>query len=87
MSQWMATCGEGNSMEWWWKVYGCSVWDVWKIFREGIEVRWVVEGGENGRTKTADVLGVRADGIGVRALGTSVCVSASFAERKWDVSI
>ena len=64
-------------------MYGCSVWDVWKIFREGMEVRWVVEGGENGRTKTADVLGVRADGIGVRALGTSVCVSASFAERKW----
>jgi hypothetical protein len=47
MSQWMATYGEGRSMEWWWKVYGCSVWDVWKIFREGMEVRWGVEGGEN----------------------------------------
>ena len=72
-------------MEWWWKVYGFSVWDVWKIFCEGIEVRWVVEGGENGRTKTADVLGVRADGV--RALGTSVCVFARFGERKWCVSL
>ena len=59
---------------------------MWKIFRKGIEVRWVVEGGENGRTKTADVLGVRADGIGVPALGASVCVFARFGERNWCVS-
>ena len=51
----METYGEDRSMEWWWKVYGCSVWDVWKIFREGMEVRWEVEDGEKRRTKRADV--------------------------------
>ena len=56
-------------------MYGCSVWDVWKIFREGMEVRFGVESGENGRTKRADVPDVRAD-------WTSGYVSASFAERK-----
>ncbi|KAK9932450.1 hypothetical protein M0R45_019688 [Rubus argutus] len=61
MSQWMTTFGEGRKMEWWWKVYGCSVWDVWKIFREGMRVRFGVESGENGRTKRADVPDVRAD--------------------------
>ena len=67
-------------------MYGCSVWDVWKIFREGMEVRWVMESGENGRTNPGRSLGVRADGIGVRAPSTSVLVSASFAERKLDGS-
>ena len=73
-------------MEWWWKVYGCSVWDVWKIFREGMEVRFEVESGENGRTKRADVPDVRADWTGVRADWTSGSISASFAERKMDGS-
>ena len=64
-------------------MYDCSVCDVWKIFREGMEVRWMVESGKNGRTNPAEALGVRADDIGIRAPSTSVCVSASFAERKW----
>jgi hypothetical protein len=36
-------------------VYGYGVWDVWKIFREGMEVRWEVESGENYRAERADV--------------------------------
>ena len=64
-------------------MYGCSIWDVWKIFREGMEVRFKVGDGENGRTNRADVPDVRADGVGVRADWTSVVFSASFAERKW----
>ena len=59
---------------------------MWKIFREGIEVRWVVEDGENGRTNSADVLDVLAPSMGVRTDCTSVCVFADLAERKLDGS-
>ena len=36
-------------------MYGYGVWDVWKMFPEGMEVRWDMEDGENRRGKRADV--------------------------------
>jgi hypothetical protein len=51
MSQWIATYSGSKFVERRWKVYDCDVWDMWRIFGEGMELRWVVKGNEKRKNK------------------------------------